>query len=1178
MYGGCSEAFSGSRLRMRKAFVRIWDTESGQELSTLPAPEGVYSVSTFSENGRWFVGTRMPSAAAQIFRPQTGITNLSVVETESGKKIADIRGSVAIGISATHHRVIAMGAIGVPRSGTPTGDEGIRLWNTDNGKDTPLALARLSSGGISADGSRLLLVGTGLNVVDLETGESQTVDAGKLPWILGSAISPDHDHIALAQAGDVLLLSISNPSDRRIIGNSSAEMISSQVFESAASQESSYDSLSRKEQRKIQQDYGKKMSKAKKPEDQQRIWAELKRVTNGDPEAKKAAEKQAETEMLKALRKFGAPCGNSGPVAFLASGRMLALGACDLFWDVWDVGTGNRLPFRKTFDTESFRSSNGHIDVEGSIRELETDLTGKAAAAKPSPPGASGTSVQVACSSNDGRYRIEFVRNGDRLKSATLIRPGNASPIDLLATGIDLSAWAAKPIGREFSRHTYLCSLNADGTRMIAEKPKPQTPMGKLSKYQEAMRQERERQNEAFGKTTVDSLLMYDPGTGREVCELERKVNKKPSYMSYLSDDIFPDELAFSPDGALVLGGGELANKARPNKPLFSAWDAATCKQLPQIVGEAERFLGFSSDGKQYFTAMAASTLGTANFGVRVWDAKTAPITQPLPPRPLYELPDASEKPKSFTSMAGGNVLIGPDVSQAISFWDSRTGEKLGSLRAFQEGEWLVTTPSGLFDGSPRGWTTIAWRGNSGDLVTQSGEIFFNEFYRPGLLAELLEGRSPAAPRTISQVDRRQPKVVITSASQTTSARTVTLQISVEEVPPTASEPRSSGARDLRVFRNGSLVKSWRGDLRMNQGRATFEVAVAVPSGETRFTAYVFNKDNVKSQDAVLTVQSSAPRRPGTAYVLAVGVNRYANAEFNLNFAVPDAKRLTEMLARTQQEVGSYGNVVAVNLLDELATRSNIMLALARLGGQQRGALPQGAAAVLGTLQAVEPEDTVVVFFAGHGTAYGGRFYLIPHDLGYKGSRDNLRNSIQTVIGSSISDQDLEQAFELVDAGSVMLIIDACNSGKALDAEDARRGPLNNRGLAQLAYEKGMFVLTASQAYQAALESSKLGHGYLTYALAEEGLTSPDADVKPTDGRITAVEWFEFATRRVPQLQMEALQEAAANKRLLVFDPAVLYQASPSQTQPDLSGGRLQTPRLYYRRDDAAPAPVVSKR
>ena len=35
-------------------------------------------------------------------------------------------------------------------------------------------------------------------------------------------------------------------------------------------------------------------------------------------------------------------------------------------------------------------------------------------------------------------------------------------------------------------------------------------------------------------------------------------------------------------------------------------------------------------------------------------------------------------------------------------------------------------------------------------------------------------------------------------------------------------------------------------------------------------------------------------------------------------------------------------------------------------------------------------------------------------------------------------------------------MIDACNSGQALEAEEKRRGPMNSKALAQLAYEKGI--------------------------------------------------------------------------------------------------------------------------
>ena len=111
---------------------------------------------------------------------------------------------------------------------------------------------------------------------------------------------------------------------------------------------------------------------------------------------------------------------------------------------------------------------------------------------------------------------------------------------------------------------------------------------------------------------------------------------------------------------------------------------------------------------------------------------------------------------------------------------------------------------------------------------------------------------------------------------------------------------------------------------------------------------------------------------------------------------------------------------------------------------------------------------------------------------------------------------ELQQAFEKLDAGRILLLIDACNSGQALEDEEQRRGPMNSKGLAQLAYEKGMYVLTAAQSYQAALELAQLGHGLLTYALVEEGLKTPAADTAPKDGQLLLREWLDYPPSACP--------------------------------------------------------------
>jgi CBS domain-containing protein len=62
-----------------------------------------------------------------------------------------------------------------------------------------------------------------------------------------------------------------------------------------------------------------------------------------------------------------------------------------------------------------------------------------------------------------------------------------------------------------------------------------------------------------------------------------------------------------------------------------------------------------------------------------------------------------------------------------------------------------------------------------------------------------------------------------------------------------------------------------------------------------------------------------------------------------------------------------------------------------------------------------------------------------------------------------------------------------------------------------------------------------LGHGLLTYALVEEGLKSPAADVAPQDGEVLLREWLDYASRRVPQMQQTAMIEARKVGREVAF-------------------------------------------
>jgi uncharacterized caspase-like protein len=270
-----------------------------------------------------------------------------------------------------------------------------------------------------------------------------------------------------------------------------------------------------------------------------------------------------------------------------------------------------------------------------------------------------------------------------------------------------------------------------------------------------------------------------------------------------------------------------------------------------------------------------------------------------------------------------------------------------------------------------------------------------------------------------------------------------------------------------------------------------------------------------------VTVGRESLSQPAEAFVLAIGIDTYAEEKYNLRFAAADAKALSSALGENLPV--PPGRMHISMLLNEHATQEGIRKALRDLA------------------KSAEPEDIVIISYAGHGVSFKERFYLIPHDMIISADEQSL------ALGG-ISDRDLEDLFLPFRSQSMLLILDACFSGRALESEERRQGPMNSRGFAQLAWEKGLAVLTASQSHQAAVEINKLGHGLLTYALLRGFAEAPrDGTVLRSD------EWLNYAADLVPRVLEE--DEDLRNRMV-----ALRGGGSPFLIP-------VQNPRLFVRRD-----------
>ncbi|HEX3279946.1 MAG TPA: caspase family protein [Pyrinomonadaceae bacterium] len=608
-----------------------------------------------------------------------------------------------------------------------------------------------------------------------------------------------------------------------------------------------------------------------------------------------------------------------------------------------------------------------------------------------------------------------------------------------------------------------------------------------------------------------------------------------PKTLVELGDQV--NAIAFSPDGK-ILAAGTADHK-------ITLLTMATGEKQ-ELVGHAGEIftLAFSPDGRWLAS-------GGMDQTVKLWHANTGAAARTLV--------GGSGEVNSLAFSSDSRALISASGDGSMMLWNADSGNLAAVLISMPlSDDWLVATPGGLFDGSHAAWKFLLWRFAQSTFKVAPVESFFNEFYYPGLLADILGGKNPTAKHDIVKKDRRQPEIQLEAEEQNPPAGTVAerqlrLRLNINEAPADGEYSEASGARDLRLFRNGLLVQSWSGDVLKGSSKRTLETTVTVVAGANEFRAYAFNRDNVKSADAVLTLNGAESlRRTGTAYLIVVGVGSYANSQYNLNYSVADATEIGTQLKSQQELLQRYSPVEVVPLINEQATKENILLALNVLAGKAPASLPKDSPGALSKLKAAQPEDAVIFYFSGHGTAQDDRFYLIPHDLGYEGQRSMLDSAgLANILAHSISDLELEEALKSVDVDQLLLIIDACNSGQALKAEDERRGPMNARGLAQLAYEKGMYILTASQSDEVAFESAGLKHSYLAYALVEEGIKSGAAD-EDKDGQVFLKEWFDYATERVPRI--------GGGKK----------QTGKQLEEVDADEQRVQRPRVFNMREGGA--------
>ena len=221
------------------------------------------------------------------------------------------------------------------------------------------------------------------------------------------------------------------------------------------------------------------------------------------------------------------------------------------------------------------------------------------------------------------------------------------------------------------------------------------------------------------------------------------------------------------------------------------------------------------------------------------------------------------------------------------------------------------------------------------------------------------------------------------------------------------------------------------------------------------------------------------------SYALLIGVGAYRHLR-PLARTTTDARDLYDLLAQA-----GYPAANLALLLDEQATKAAIS---DRLDWLARRA---------GT------DDTVVVFFSGHGAQRVGGFepgeYLCPVEADWY----NLR-------GTAISDEEFTTALRAIRAGRIAVFLDACHSGGVGEPKDAAlqvKSGLSEAAYTRMAQGRGRVVVASCRPDEVSWELPGIRNGLFTHYLLE-GLRGASAD---RDATVRIFNLFDYVSRQVPR-------------------------------------------------------------
>ena len=495
---------------------------------------------------------------------------------------------------------------------------------------------------------------------------------------------------------------------------------------------------------------------------------------------------------------------------------------------------------------------------------------------------------------------------------------------------------------------------------------------------------------------------------------------------------------------------------------------------------------------KRHDGAIRALTISHDNvFLVTAGDDKVIRVSL-LEGKKVCDLTGHDETINAICFSRDDDFLLTAGSDKTTRVWSIESEKELARLIAMRSG-WAVVSPDGFFDGTLDGGLedrldAIQWIVEDRSL---SIDGFMEKYYKPALLGRLLAKQPIEKPKTLEVISDGfilPPTMKITiqdlSGKKSTQAKKVIVKIE--------ATGQGGGISEIKLYHNSKALDDINSTIEIKKSKDNIQkikiYEVELVNGQNILKTVGFSDSRIESEaveTSIEQIRKKEPLPPATLHVVTVGINMYKNPFLDLRFAVPDAKSISKQFTKSYSQL--FDNVVLYELYNKGATKAKINTTLE-------------------LLQTIPPQDTVLIYLAGHGDTLQNQWYFIPYDLYDPTDPNKLK-------AKGISSNTLELLVVKINAKRIFLLMDSCKSGAALNAFSNFDA---HKPFALLSRATGIHIGAAATGKQSARELENIGHGIFTYTLLEA--VNGAADNNPANGNITVNEVLNYVKNAMPDM------------------------------------------------------------